>query len=55
MTWNGNHPVVRFVDKVYESGKKLGAAAMRALEKRLQRTPGLEKWFVDVAPRPQPG
>ena len=55
MTWNGNHPVVRFVDKVYECGKKLGAAAMRALEKRLQRMPGLAKWFVDVVPRPTPG
>ncbi len=55
MTWNGNHPVVQFVDKVYESGKKLGAAAMRALEKRLQRMPGLEKWFVDIVPRPLPG
>ena len=54
MTWNGNHPVVQFVDKLYESGKKLGAAAMRALEKRLQRLPGLEKWFVDVVPTPSP-
>ena len=55
MTWNGNHPVVRFMDKVYESGKKLSAVAMRALEKRLQRMPGLEKWFVDVVPTPEPG
>jgi hypothetical protein len=46
---------VRFIDKVYESGKKLGAVAMRALEKRLQRMPGLETWFVDVVPRPEPG
>lgn len=50
MTWNGNHPVVQFVDKIYETGKRLGAAAMRVLEKRLQRLPGLEKWFVDVVP-----
>lgn len=50
MTWNGNHPVVHFVEKIYETGKRLGAAAMRALEKRLVRLPGLEKWFVDVVP-----
>lgn len=55
MTWNGNHPTVNFVDTIYETGKRLGAAAMRALEERLQRLPGLEKWFVDVAPRPAPG
>jgi hypothetical protein len=54
MTWNGNHPAVQFVDKIYETGKRLGAAAMRVLEKRLQRLPGLEKWFVDIAPRPAP-
>ena len=50
MTWNGNHPIVHFVDRLYETGKRLGATAMRALEKRLQRLPGLEKWFVDVVP-----
>lgn len=55
MTWNGNHPVVQCVDKVYESGKKLGAAAMRELEKRLHRMSGLEKWFVDIVPSPVPG
>ena len=54
MTWNGNHPVVQFVDKIYQTGKRLGAATMRVLEKRLQRLPGLEKWFVDIAPRPAP-
>jgi hypothetical protein len=55
MTWNGNHPSVQFVDKIYKTGKRLGAAAMRALEKRLQRLPGLEKWFVDVVPNQVPG
>jgi hypothetical protein len=54
MTWNGNHPIVHFANRIYETGKRLGAAAMRALEKRLQRLPGLEKWFVDIAPRPAP-
>ena len=46
---------MQLVDKVYESGKKLGAAAMRELEKRLHRMSGLEKWFVDIVPSPVPG
>jgi hypothetical protein len=54
MTWNGNAPHVQFIDKVYETGKRLTTAAMRALEKRLRRLPGLEKWFVDIAPMPHP-
>ena len=52
MKWNGNHPVVRFIDRIYEKGIRLGDAAMRALEERLERLPGLEKWFVDIAPVP---
>jgi len=52
MTWNGNHPVVQFVDTVYQTGKRLCAAAMRTLERRLKRLPGLGKWFVDIAPLP---
>ena len=52
MKWNGYHPVVRFVDRIYDKGIRLGDAAMRALEERLERLPGLEKWFVDIAPVP---
>ena len=52
MKWNGNHPVVRFIDKIYEKGIRLGDATMRALEERPERLPGLEKWFVDIAPVP---
>jgi len=52
MKWNGNHPVVRFIDRIYEKGIRLGDAAMRALEERLERLPALEKWFVDIAPVP---
>jgi hypothetical protein len=50
MKCNGNHPVVRFIDRTYDKGIRLGDAAMRALEERLERLPGLEKWFVDIAP-----
>jgi hypothetical protein len=51
ITWNGNHPVVHLVEKLYGKGKRLGTAAMRELERRLERPDGLEKWFVDIVPR----
>ena len=50
MTWKGRHPTIELVTKVYETGVKLTKQAMNALEQRLQRCPGLEKWFVDIAP-----
>lgn len=50
MTWNGQHPVVRFVKKAYHTGVRLTQKAMAELEKRLQRLPGLEKWFVTISP-----
>ena len=53
MTWNGEHPtVIEWLDKTYEKGKKLGKDAMQAIEDRLDRLPGLAKWFVDIAPAP---
>ena len=53
MTWKGRHPtVVDWLSKTYEKGKKLGKEAMQAIEDRLERLPGLQKWFVDIAPLP---
>jgi len=53
MTWKGEHPtVIEWFDKTYEKGKKLGKRAMMELEDRLDRLPGLPKWFVDIAPAP---
>jgi hypothetical protein len=51
MTWNGNHPVVHFFEKIYRKGTRLGKRAMLELEKRLDRLAGLGRWFVDIAPR----
>jgi hypothetical protein len=48
MRWQGKHPVVRLVSKVYETGVRLTKDAMKELELRLKRLPGLEKWFVDI-------
>ena len=52
MTYNGVHPVVQIVEKTYLTGVKLSKKTMAALEKRFQRLPGLEKWFVLIPPLP---
>jgi hypothetical protein len=51
MTWKGNHPIVKLVTSVYQTGVKLTKEAMDAVETHLQRLPSLEKWFVDIAYR----
>ena len=53
MAWNGQHPVVKLVEKTYSTGVKLSRKEMTELEKRFDRLPGLEKWFVRIAPVPQ--
>jgi len=52
MTYNGVHPVVEIVKKTYHTGVKLTHKAMETLEKRFERLPGLEKWFVLIRPLP---
>jgi hypothetical protein len=52
MTWNGCHPVVKLVDKIYQTGVRLSQKEMKELEKRFQRLSGLEKWFVLIEPIP---
>lgn len=53
MTWNGHHPVVvELVEKTYSTGVSLTPKAMAALEKRFERLPNLEKWFVRIEPIP---
>jgi hypothetical protein len=51
MTYNRLSPVVKFIDRVYQTGVRLSQQAMAALEARLERLPGLGKWFVLIAPR----
>lgn len=50
MSWRSQHPVVKLVEKNYETGVKLTQKTMKILEKRLERLPGLEKWFVKIQP-----
>jgi hypothetical protein len=52
MTYNGVHPIVEIVKKTYHTGVKLTQKAMEELEKRFERLPGLEKWFVLIRPLP---
>lgn len=52
MTWNGHHPVVKLVEKTYPTGVCLTPKEMKKLEKRFERLPGLEKWFVRIEPVP---
>ena len=50
MTWNGHHPVVQWVEKIYQTGQRLTQKAMAALERQWMRCPALPKWFVHMAP-----
>ena len=50
MTYNGRRPVVKMIDKVYQTGVRLTKEAMQQLEKRFQRLEGLDKWFVRIQP-----
>jgi hypothetical protein len=52
MKWNGNNPVVKLVEKSYQTGVSLTQKAMAQIEKRLERLEGLEKWFVKISPIP---
>jgi hypothetical protein len=48
MTWKGKHPVVSVVETSYATGVRLKPEEMKALETRVTRLPGLEKWFVEI-------
>jgi len=52
MTYNGVHPVVEIINKIYQTGVKLTQKAMDKLEERFERLPGLEKYFVTISPIP---
>ncbi|MEP7288961.1 MAG: hypothetical protein ABI947_24675, partial [Chloroflexota bacterium] len=50
MTYNGFSPIIRFVEKTYQTGIRLSQPDLAALEKRLQRLIRLAKWFVRMVP-----
>ena len=55
MTYKGIKPSVRKVTKLYRSGISVAKKAMREIEERLERKPGLESWFIKVTAPPQMG
>ena len=48
MTWNGVSPCIKLVKKIYHKGVALTKKYMEALEKQVNRVPGVEKWGVDI-------
>ena len=48
MKWKSKNPVVKVVDKIYETGIRLSKSVMKKYESMLNRLSGLEKWFVDI-------
>jgi hypothetical protein len=54
MTYRGHHPEVQRNTQEYVKGVRRTRAEMKRIEPYLQRTPGLEKWAIEIAP-PPPG
>ena len=51
LCFKGKHPVVHLITETYQCGVKLTQKAMAQLETRIQRLPGLGKWFVEIPPQ----
>ncbi len=51
MTWNGTRPVVRLIEKTYDTGVRIANAAFQAVESRLQRDPILPKYEILIQPQ----
>ena len=50
MTWKGKKPFIKFIEKIYETGKKVEKKIMNTYESMIERAKGLEKWFVIINP-----
>jgi len=50
MTYNGIHPVVQQITKLYSTGVKLSNQIRNLYEKALFRLPELRKWFITINP-----
>ncbi|MCU7893755.1 MAG: hypothetical protein KZQ66_14125 [Candidatus Thiodiazotropha sp. (ex Lucinoma aequizonata)] len=55
MTYRGIKHTVRKVTKSYRKGVTVAKKGMLGIESRLERTTGLEHWFIKIAPQPQTG
>ena len=52
LTFKGKQPTVSFVEKIYETGVKVGKKEMKKIATQIERLSGLEKWFVDIITNP---
>lgn len=50
MKYNGQHPKVTLVEKIYETGKGLENKVMKVYETALDRVEGIGKWFLSISP-----
>lgn len=55
MTYRGIRPTVRKVTRTYRKGISVAKKTMRDVEARLERTDGLETWFIKIVPQAQIG
>lgn len=51
MTWNGIHPVVQLLDRVYETGVKIAKKAFQPIATRLKRDEAIPKYSVIIEPQ----
>ena len=51
MTWKGVSPIVRFVNKTYSTGVKVGKKAYAPIARRLERHEILSAWSVTIQPQ----
>lgn len=50
MTWKGMNPIVRFIDKDYQTGLKPSKDEIDQITPLIQRNPKLKKWDVKILP-----
>ena len=51
MRWDGIAPNIYFLDREYHRGAKLNARELKPYEKRLIRTPLIDRWSVFIQPQ----
>jgi hypothetical protein len=49
MTYKGLNPIVLFIDKVYQTGKKISDSVVKELNKFISRNPEIPKWDVKIS------
>lgn len=50
-TWKGNQPLVRMIEKIYETGVKLTRSAFKPFKQRLLQSEYLSKWSLSIQPQ----